>query len=299
MQIADRAYVVPKVTDPRYVDHILDLCRNEDIGLVVPLNDLELPILAHARARFEEYGATAAVSPISVIDHCMDKTATARFLSDHHIRSPRTWETLDAAFAAIDAGETRFPLVVKPCCGSGSICVEFAYDRQELAAYWELLNKKLLRGPLANVGKHDLIIQERLNGQEFGLDIVNDFSGHNVAVFVRKKISMRTGETDHALTIKDAALEHLGRKIGNRLKHYGNLDCDVFVDERGPAVLEFNPRFGGGYPFSHNAGANLPAAYVAWANQHEADEDWFRVRPNVRAAKYDLVTSIESKSLTK
>jgi len=63
------------------------------------------------------------------------------------------------------------------------------------------------------------------------------------------------------------------------------------VDGR-PYVLEMNPRFGGGYPFSHMAGANLPAALVAWADGGTIDEDWLRVRPNVVASKCDRLVEV-------
>ena len=84
----------------------------------------------------------------------------------------------------------------------------------------------------------------------------------------------------------------VGRAIGRQLGHVGLLDCDVFVGEKGVVVLEMNPRFGGGYPFSHVAGANLPACLVAWALGEPLDPGWLSVQPNVTASKCDrLVVS--------
>ena len=50
-------------------------------------------------------------------------------------------------------------------------------------------------------------------------------------------------------------------------------------------MLELNPRFGGGYPFSHVAGANLPAALIAWATGKPVDPSWLRVAPNIMSSK--------------
>ena len=60
---------------------------------------------------------------------------------------------------------------------------------------------------------------------------------------------------------------------------------DVFGCEDGYYVIEMNARFGGGYPFSHAAGANLPLAMVYWALGQEAPGELLRARPGVEAWK--------------
>ena len=50
------------------------------------------------------------------------------------------------------------------------------------------------------------------------------------------------------------------------------MDLDLFKTDNGYYILEMNPRFGGGYPFSHAAGANLPLALVSWLQNKEPDK---------------------------
>jgi len=119
------------------------------------------------------------------------------------------------------------------------------------------------------------------------LDIVNDLDGNYATTFVKRKLAMRAGETDRAITVDSEQLQELGQLIGGKLCHIGNLDCDVFVREGICYVLELNPRFGGGYPFSQVAGANIPAALIAWADGKEPDPSWLKVMPNVMASKCD------------
>ena len=77
---------------------------------------------------------------------------------------------------------------------------------------------------------------------------------------------MRSGETDMAKVIDDPKLTILGAKLASLLKHRGNIDVDVLENEDGELfVLEMNARFGGGYPFSHLAGADFPLALVDMA----------------------------------
>ena len=48
------------------------------------------------------------------------------------------------------------------------------------------------------------------------------------------------------------------------------MDVDILENKEGELfVLEINARFGGGYPFSHLAGADFPLALVDMVNKKE------------------------------
>ena len=163
---------------------------------------------------------------------------------------------------------------MKPRWGSGSIGLETIADMEELDIYYHLLMKKVKKTILAtaSVGDEYIMIQEKLTGNEFGLDVMNDLEGNNVAVSVKQKLAMRAGETDKAVTVDLPEVREIGHKIGNALKHIGNLDVDVMQNEKGEyCVLELNPRFGGGFPFSYEAGANLPKAIIEWLKGNKVD----------------------------
>ena len=100
---------------------------------------------------------------------------------------------------------------------------------------------------------------------------------------------MRSGQTDRAVTVVDPEIERIPRRIGESLGHLGCLDGDLLVTRDGIVVLDLNPRMGGGYPFSHMAGANLPAALVAWVRGETPDPEWFKVRPEVASSRVDEV----------
>ena len=291
MQEADRALVVPPVTSPDYVDNLLAICRDNKVALLISLNDLELGLLARQRERFLQVGTIPVVSSPDVVDTCFDKWATVKFLRDSGLAAPQTYPTLPEARAALEQGDLSFPLVIKPRWGSASIGIEYLEDEHELELAYQLTKQRLHRTILADASAADydraILIQERLAGQEYGLDVINDLQGNYVTTFVKRKLAMRAGETDSAVTVEDRPLQKLGETIGKYLGHVGNLDCDVFVNENGAYVLELNPRFGGGYPFSQVAGANLPAALLAWARGEKLNPEWLQVTPGVAAAKCD------------
>ena len=96
---------------------------------------------------------------------------------------------------------------------------------------------------------------------------------------------MRAGETDKALTVDLPEVREMGATIDRNLKHIGNLDVDVMVTPDSCCIIDMNARFGGGYPFSHMAGVNLPRAIIAWLRGEKAEEEWFRARKGLRIFK--------------
>ncbi len=267
LQVADVRLQVPAVYDPEYVNITLNICKEQKIDALLSLNDLELPILAENKDRFEELGVKVIVSDPEVIDIAFDKYKTAQWVESLGLVAPKTYVRLEDAKKALSAGEIEFPLFMKPRWGSGSIGLESIADMEELDIYYNLLMKKIKKTILAtaSVGDEYIMIQEKLTGSEFGLDIMNDLNGNHFAVSVKQKLAMRAGETDKAVTVDLPEVREMGRKIGESLGHIGNLDVDIMQRADGAyCVLELNPRFGGGFPFSYEAGVNMPKAIIQW-----------------------------------
>lgn len=274
LQVADVKLQVPAVYDSKYVETTLQICKEQHIDALLSLNDLELPILAENKAKFEAEGVKVIVSDSSVIDIAFDKYKTAQWVESLGLKSPKTFVRLEDAKHALQTGKLHFPLFMKPRWGSGSIGLETIADMEELDVYYHLLMKKIKKTILAtaSVGDEYIMIQEKLTGNEFGLDVMNDLYGNHVAVSVKQKLAMRAGETDKAITVDLPEVREIGHKIGTALKHIGNLDVDVMQNEKGEyCVLELNPRFGGGFPFSYEAGVNLPKAIIEWVKGNEVD----------------------------
>lgn len=282
LQAADIKIQVPAVYDPQYLDITLNICQDQNIDLLISLNDLELPILSENKARFENLGVKVLVSDPDIINICFDKYKTAQWVESIGIASPKTYVRLEDVKRALETGEIAFPLFMKPRWGSGSIGLESIADIEELDIYYHLLMKKIKRSILAtaSIGDEYIIIQEKLIGNEFGLDVMNDLEGSNVAVSVKRKLAMRAGETDKAETIDLPNVREMGRKIGSMLRHIGNLDVDIMQRANGDyCVLELNPRFGGGFPFSYEAGVNMPKAIIQWIKGE-------KVNPSILVPQY-------------
>ena len=296
LQVADVKLQVPAVYDPEYVNITLDICKEQQIDVLLSLNDLELPILAENKARFEELGVKVIVSDPQVIDIAFDKYKTAQWVESLGLVAPKTYVRLEDVKKALAAGEIEFPLFMKPRWGSGSIGLESIADMEELDIYYNLLMKKIKKTILAtaSVGDEYIMIQEKLTGNEFGLDIMNDLNGKNVGVSVKQKLAMRAGETDKAVTVDLPEVREMGRKIGEALGHIGNLDVDIMQRADGAyCVLELNPRFGGGFPFSYEAGVNMPKAIIQWVKGEEVDPQILQPEYGRMFSKNDYLMEIK------
>ncbi len=263
---ADIALKVPNIYDDNYIEELLKIVKTHSVTGIISLNDFELPILSKNKDLFEEYGTKVIVSNPDVISIGFDKWKTYNFLKELKINTPKTYIKLEKAIEDIENGSLKFPLVLKPRWGSASLGIDFPESMKELKLSYKLQKIKLKRSIFNKVNKKDqkdvILIQEKLDGKEYGMDIVNDFKGNYYGSFAKEKLAMRSGETDKAKSIIDERFERLGKKISQNLKHIGNVDSDMLVVNDKLYLLEINPRFGGGYPFSHEAGVNIAAIYI-------------------------------------
>ena len=291
---ADIKEQVPAVYADDYIGRTLDICLRHGIKGLICLNDLELPILAANRQRFEEIGVKVIVSAPEVIDICFDKYRTAKYVESLGLGTPNTFVSLSKAQAALHEGILSFPLVLKPRWGSGSIGIEFVNSLEELEEVYAMLLRKVRKTILATASKGGeyILIQQKIDGQEYGMDVMNDLEGNHRAVSVKKKLSMRAGETDKAQTVDNADIRAIGQTLGMNLRHIGNLDVDIFEKDGTYYVLELNPRFGGGFPFSYEAGVNFPGAIIEWLKGNEIDENMLQPRYGETYAKCDYLVKV-------
>jgi len=260
LTVCDNSYMLPAVSDADYVQKLLSICKEEKIDYVFSVNDLELPILAeYAEHIYRESGAVCVVSSRKVIDICGDKYLTYLRLKEMGVSTPHTFISVETVLAAMDEGQVRFPMMVKPRWGSASIGLRIVHDENSLkVAYEECANivESGILAALGTVAESRVIIQEFIRGQEFGIDILNGIDGNLIGYCAKKKLAARAGETDKAVTVNPLPFASTVGALAKGLGHVGNLDCDCIEYQGEFYVIDMNPRFGGGYPFSHLAGAN-------------------------------------------
>ena len=240
---ADRYYIVPRITEPGYVELILEICKKEKIDGVTSLIDPELSLLALNAEAFRKAGVTIIGSPYELCERALDKMQMFEWLRDHGYPCARSYTDKERFYADLDAGLIGFPVFVKPVRGSASIAISKVYDRETV----DLLFSHT----------EGLMVQEFLNGQEIGADCYIDLVSHElVSVFTKKKLLMRAGETDKAVSFHDPALFSLIERFVKESGWLGQIDIDIFDVNGVYYISEVNPRFGGGYPHAYACGCD-------------------------------------------
>lgn len=293
---ADRWVATPLIYDRQYIPFLLDYCRKWDIRLLIPLFDIDIPVLAAHRKEFASIGTFVVTAEPEMAEVCNDKWKTHAYLAEHGealfragLRLPKTWLNLNLAAGRARDGAASYPFIIKPRWGMGSLSIYQADNEEELRLLTEKSRREIFRSYLkyeaAQAENDCVLIQEKLKGQEYGLDVIHDLDGNYQTTVVKRKAAMRSGETDAAETVENPALENIGRLLGSLIRHRGNLDVDVFECGGEYYLLEMNARFGGGYPFSHAAGVHLPYAMVRWAMGEKPEERYLKARNGVKAQK--------------
>lgn len=240
---ADAFYIVPKMTEPGYIEKIFDICKKENISGVLSLIDPELSLLADYEKDFREIGVTVIGSPYEICERALDKYEMYLWLKEHGYKCAKSYVDKEEFFKDVEAGLAHYPVFVKPVRGSASIAISKVYDKETV----ELLFAH----------SEGLLIQEFLEGQEIGADCYIDMiNGKVVSIFTKKKLVMRAGETDKSVSFKDQKLNELIVRFAEEMGYRGQIDIDVFDVNGEYYISEVNPRFGGGYPHAYECGVN-------------------------------------------
>jgi len=244
LRLADRPYIVPRLSAPDYLPMLVDICEREQISAIFPLIDPDIPVLARNREMIERTGARLGIVPEQAAHITADKWRTFEFFRSLGLPTPQSW--LPGTF---DASQADYPLFIKPRDGSAAKDTFRVRDARELAFFSEYITEP--------------IVQEFLAGPEITSDVICDLDGQMLGVVSRRRIEVRWGEVAKGVTIYDEQIDAACRQIAAALPAIGPITVQCIVRDGVPYFTEINARMGGGLPLGVAAGANSPAWLLA------------------------------------
>ena len=236
--VSDGCFEVLRVTDPNYISQLLELCKANEIGMIVPTIDTELLVLSKNKDLFASNGITVSVSSHEFITICRDKRNTGEFLENHYIRIPKP----------VDKYNPIFPLFAKPYDGSLSTNLHYIRTQEDLTS-------EILEDP-------KLLFMEYIDTtvyREYTVDMYYGRDNKVKCIVPRERIKVRAGEINKGRTAKNDIVDYLKERLGYIEGCFGCICIQLFYHPETKDIvgIEINPRFGGGYPLTYMCGGFL------------------------------------------
>ncbi len=241
--VSDRCFSVPRVSDKSYPDLLLEICRQENIGMIIPTIDTELLLLSNLKEIFLQEDIYIMVSSQNFVSLCRDKRNTSAFFESHEVRVPKQ----------IDKHNPTFPMFAKPYDGSLSTNLHYIKCKEELT-------REILEDP-------KLLFMEYIDKsvyKEYTVDMYFGKDNKAKCIIPRERIEVRAGEINKGLSSKNELLPFLKEHLGYIEGCIGCICVQLFFREKTKDIvgIEINPRFGGGYPLSYVCGGNFPELMI-------------------------------------
>jgi len=248
----DETRRVAAMRDPAYISQLLEICRNDEIDLLIPTIDTDLLILSENRERFETIGTKVLISRSEMIRICRDKNLTSRFFVDCGLKAPMPVND----YRAYTSG---YPAFIKPKDGSSSINAFKVKDETELAEYAGRID--------------DYVIQPFVDGTEYTIDIFCDLEGNPISIVPRERMAVRAGEVLKTKICMDEKMIREAKRLIEVFRPCGPITVQLIREKTtgDDYYIEINPRFGGGAPLSMKAGARSAEAILKMLTS-EGDE---------------------------
>jgi carbamoyl-phosphate synthase large subunit len=235
---ADEFVLVPTVDqEEAYLRALGAVAERHAPAVVLPLNDMDLRLLARHSASLADRGLRVMGSTSEEVAAIVaDKLTAVEWLGALGLEAPTTCElAVGSEYRALERQ------VVKARYGQGAEGLAF-----------------LEPGHSAPPSGIPRVRQPWLEGDEFHLDVLISGRGTLLALVAKRKLLMKWGSTDKAVSVLDAPFRGLGEALASSRAFVGSIDVDVVRTKSGSVVLDVNPRLGGGFPFT----ALLQPSYV-------------------------------------
>jgi carbamoyl-phosphate synthase large subunit len=259
---------VPLIEDPGYVPALARLCEQHGVGAVLPLTDLDIEVLAHAR---EHARLPAFVPAPHVAAATYDKYEAHLLLGRLQLPSPPTLlpgESLE---------RLRYPVMVKPRRGSGARSIHRADDPAQVRFFVDYVHEPVM-------------VQTAMTGPELSIDCLGDLQGRCLNAIPRTMLESRGGESIKGTVVRDEELIALARRTMEALEVCGPATIQVFRDpELGVMITDVNTRFGGAFPapaYAALPGRTYPELIVAMAGGEQVPPHVGEFREGITFTRY-------------
>lgn len=218
----DRFWKCPRIEELE-IDLLINFCLRNEITVIIPSRDGELPYFAQNREILKSEGINVMISDAEAVDICIDKLLFYKRLNAAGYPVIHTSEDLDFKSQLY---------VVKERYGAGSAKVGIALDKTDAEQH-----AKLLANP---------IFQPYIFGMEYSVDSYVDHNNKTKGTVVRHRKKVVNGESQITVSIRDEQSEQMYSTLAEYLRLRGHAVFQFIKGMDGQShIIECNCRFGG------------------------------------------------------
>lgn len=265
LYMANRAYIVPLANDAEFIPKVLEICRREEVPLIIPTVSEELAPFAENIEIFEKNGIRVIVSNEKSIEIANDKLKTYDFFKGEDF-CPEIYSDQNP----------KFPCVVKPTNSRGSRGFYICDDK---AALEGALQKNEREGYLS-------VVMECLKGTEYSVYGLSDLTGQPLVSVANKRIRA-IGESKVAKVVSSPEINELANKIARKLNLTGPWNVQLMGSDCCFKLVEVNPRVAGSLSLIIAAGLKYVDLMIKIFTGENIDADELKYTPSIIMTRYN------------
>jgi len=290
--LCKKFYQIPKPENDDFISRLLEICKKEEVEVILPQVTNELFKLSKFKQEFENIGTKVAISDYETILRSNNKFELMNICKKQNMPYPKHYLVKnfdDLIKKAKKLGYPENPIVIKPKISSGMRGLRIInkkkdfkksfYEEKPTGIYITIDElKKILRDEFS-----ELILMEFLPGKEYTVDIFR--SEEKEVVIPRSRELIRSGITFNGTVEKNDEIIKYSKKIAEVLNMKYVFGFQFKLDNANtPKILESNPRIQGTMVLSTLAGANIIYASVKYALKEEIPD--FEIKWGTRLLRY-------------
>lgn len=287
----DASYIVPRSDDDAYIPMLLDICKKENVDIVLPFITRELDIMAKNKHVFEKNGIK-----VSVASHeCLNVVNNKMKLYDmFYYYMP--WQAVVRNQRSVEAvldrhkGEKVCCKITDGCGGKGFAILDerLSHNLYMLNSYGidRYIDKHTLMKCVQSADNGEIMLSRYIDGKDYSLCVLADNGKITHAAGILGHVMSYGSIMNGEIYMNQDALD-IARDVALETKLDGNACFDYRIDGNGNVyLLEVNPRLSASLPFIGKAGLNLPYLRCRQLLGDDVSGKQFKINDRLKMEKY-------------
>ena len=263
------SYPSPQLQPEHFTIVIAEICKKENIDIVMPMTELTATLLLNVQHSFP--AITLPFADISTVNALADKCALMHLAESLNIPTPMTLYADDPDNLPIDLTKLSYPVVLKPGKSWLIYKNKWIHTSVQIANNASEANNILASDPAFHA--HPFMLQEFIPGKGEGVFTLYD-NAKPLVFFAHRRLREKPPQGGVSVLSESAAadptLELYARKLLGHVGWHGVAMVEFRVTPDGkPYLMEINTRFWGSLQLAIDAGVDFP--WLLYQTCHEFD----------------------------